>query len=172
MINDTLNGIIISFLIIIIIFFPFEDIFGEYKTPEESIKASDLQPVIQTKINDNENIMVTFDEGKFTYYYLYKKAFGWTKPFIDFSYVNKYQGKLTAKIVNSRNKACIILVFDIQKHIVNDNGGNDYTAFEFSKDGTKYYAYLQTRSHDTGSYGDVNIDGVLYDLYELATPKF
>lgn len=158
-------------LTIIVILFPFEIVFGQYKTPEASIKASKLEPIIQTSFSNHEMLLVTTDSGKFTYYFLYKKACGWTQPREGSSYTIKYEGGLKSRVVDLGKKRIMIMIIDTMKHEVSDYEGNPYKLFEFAINGTKIFAYIQNRIYISNiGYGDVFINGNKYVISDLFIP--
>lgn len=160
--------VIVLICTIAIIIFPFEDMLGQYKTPEDSIIKAGLSPVLQIQTGDNEILVITSSAGSFVYYSVYKKIFGWTKTNRRGSENTIYFGKLNTRMINPLNSPCVIIIFDSIEHKVTDMNGNDYCLDKLNLDGKYFYAYIKVMPHVTNSkYGDVYIDGIKKRLLEL-----
>lgn len=169
---NKLIGIIVVIAIVTILVFPFEYFFERYKTPEEAIRAYDLDAVIKKGNGINDYLVVTNEEkesknsknGKniFALYYFSKDSRGWSKPKLS-CFINDV--KLSHVIMNRMNDSFAVIVFDNNQHKITDVAGIDFELTEINFAGEKIYAYMLFEFQKPDNpYIDIYVDGVKHNV--------
>ncbi|MHB1484123.1 MAG: hypothetical protein ACYCYI_05620 [Saccharofermentanales bacterium] len=172
MVNRKMMLLVSAVCILIIILTPYDSILGQYKTPEDAIKQSQLKAIKQIEISEKEIVVFSQEDNIIRYHFTKKKSLGWTGLYDKGSFATNYDGHFVLKILYLRKQTRIILVYDVTEHIITDDEGVEYQQFDFISNDRKFHAYTDVISKTNNINSEsVYIDGISKKIGDLLPPR-